>query len=79
MLVMHDLVITLFRGKSTYALNAGINMPVSDETSVASNFQLTPDRTGRISLVVKSTDKPQLGYTLLFPVIGLLANKLTGK
>ena len=68
-----------FRGKSSYDIHAQTALPITDETSFASEFQLNAERVGKVTLRVSSLDKPQLGYALLFPVLGWINQKLSRK
>lgn len=68
-----------YRGKSGYGGNVAAQYAATQGTTVASNIQLNSERAGKMSLRVTSHDRPQLGFSLLLPVVGMILGKIRGR
>jgi len=68
-----------YRGKSGYGGNVSAQYAATQGTTVASNIQLNSERAGKMSLRVTSHDRPQLGFSLLLPVVGMILGTIRGR
>ncbi|DBA83589.1 TPA: hypothetical protein ACH3X1_006160 [Trebouxia sp. C0004] len=68
-----------YRGKSGFGGNVSAQYAATQGTTVASNIQLNNERAGKMSLRVTSHDRPQLGFSLLLPVVGMILGKIRGR
>jgi len=68
-----------YRGKSGYGGNVSGQYAASQGTTMAGNLQLNNERAGKLSMRVTSHDHPQLGFSLLLPVVGMIWGKIRGR
>ena len=68
-----------FRNDMAIAGNLAAQFSPTPETQVVSRCSLNSKSAGSVSVRVTSHDHPELGYSLLVPVMSAIVNRLRGK
>ena len=68
-----------FRNDMAIAGNLAAQFSPTPETQVVSRCSLNSKSAGSVSMRVTSHDHPELGYSLLVPVVSAIVNRLRGK